>query len=106
MMPWRFPTDAVYYTIDPPRAGQHVIIQMRATPPAGHATRGRRYQEWADRNAPHLLKKLVAFDFEEVRVQQYNPEKEDVIPIRDIYRVYRVIEREEMYGDYLIVHSR
>jgi hypothetical protein len=107
MMPWRFPADAAYFhLVRPPQAGNHVIVQLWAAPPPGQPTQGQRYRAWAAANAPHLLKKLVAFDENEIKVKQYNPEKEEVLSISDIYSVMRVIEREELYGPFLQIYRK
>lgn len=106
MMPWRFPSDAVYFhKFKPPRADNHVILQLRATPPDGHAVVGHAYRDWARSNAPHLLKKLVSFTDEDVRVKQYTPEAEIVIPRSEILSVTTVIEREDLYGPFLNIFS-
>jgi hypothetical protein len=103
MMPWRFPSDPVHFTYRAPRAGDHVVLRLIGGPevPSKMSIQGLRFERWAMANYPHILKQLVAFDEEVVRVKQYHPEHETVIPRQDILRAMRVIDRPELHGPFL-----
>jgi transcriptional regulator with XRE-family HTH domain len=100
MMPWRFPTDPVYFASRPSRIGDHIVIQF--------------HDDTEHANAPsdaeiaqdtYALKRLVAVDHDTFTVKQYFPELETVINAREVAWVYRVLEREELYGPFLWIKS-
>lgn len=85
MSPWREPGSLAYAEgRKPPRTGEYVIIEMKA---------GR-----ADPVRVALLKKLIASTPTKYRFLQFNPRREFEIDRDKVFRLYRVIDADELLG--------
>ncbi len=86
MWPWRAPGSLVYvHPARPPRNGDHVVVELHGD------------SEFAER--PCYVKRLVARTATLLRLEQYNPPRDDIqIPLQKIRSLYRVMEWEELLG--------
>ncbi len=85
MAPWRMPGGLVYINPNKPaRPGDHVVVELKASD---------------GEPRPAFLKKLVSLGGSSIRLEQYNPPRDDLYtPANLIHRILRVIEWEEMLG--------
>jgi phage repressor protein C with HTH and peptisase S24 domain len=85
MSPWREPGSLAYAeSRKPPRNGDYVIIEMKAA-------RG-------DHVRPAFLKKLVAMTPTKFKLQQYEPAKQFEVDRDKVFRMYRVLDADELMG--------
>lgn len=118
MSPWRYPLDAVYFSDRPSRVGEYVVVQFGGVPfDVSRVWRDpelkRAFENGEDipipalmdGSAPHAVKQLVAFDDQFVRLRQLSPERETTVERSSIATVFRVMDRDELYGPYLEIPS-
>lgn len=86
MWPWRAPGSLVYvHPARPPRNGDHVVVELHGD------------SEFAER--PCYVKRLVSRTATLLRLEQYNPPRDDIeVPLQRVRTLYRVMEWEELLG--------
>ncbi len=86
MWPWRAPGSLVYvHPARPPRNGDHVVVELHGTEEDGER--------------PCLVKRLVKRTPTLLRLEQYNPPRDDItIALDRVRSLYRVMEWEELLG--------
>lgn len=85
MVPWRQPGGLVYaHQTRPPYPGGHVIVVFGGVQP-GEPPRA-------------MVKKLVRRTVTKLELEQYNPACTVVIDMREVRKLYRVLEWEEVLG--------
>jgi phage repressor protein C with HTH and peptisase S24 domain len=84
MRPWREPGQLIYMeAAKPPRILDYVLVEMR--PKASGAR-------------PVLIKRLLGVTSGKIRLRQYEPPKDFDVERDAVFRMYRVIELDEMFG--------
>ncbi len=88
MWPWRAAGSLVYvHPARPPRIGDHVVVELHGEP-GGDAG-----------EQPCYVKRLVGRTASELRLGQYNPQRDDIVfEVARVRALYRVLEWEELLG--------
>lgn len=85
MSPWREPGRLIYVeSVRPPAVNDYVLVEMKPT--NGDEVRGALVKQFKGRTSTRL------------KLYQYNPAKTIELNLRDVLRVYRVMDWDELLG--------